>query len=165
MPKQSAGILLYRRVGQEVEVLLVHPGGPFWARKDAGVWSMPKGEYSDEDGLEAAKREFREELGVDTTYANYQALGEAKLKSGKIISAWAVEGDLDVSKIKSNTFEMEWPPRSGSRQEFPEIDKAEWFDLPTAKDKLNPAQVVFLEELAKQLELDIPKAPQQDSLF
>src|SRR5689334_7110814 len=105
MAKQSAGILLYHQAGNEVEVLLVHPGGPFWARKDAGVWSIPNGEYTTEDALEAAKREIGEELGIDSTYANYVPLGQAKLKSGKVNSACAAEGDLDVSKIKSNTFD------------------------------------------------------------
>src|SRR5918993_854386 len=129
MPKRSAGLLVYRPSDDGLEVLLVHPGGPFWARKDDGAWSIPKGEYEpSEDPLEVALREFEEELGAeppDSTDA--LPLGELRQPSGKVVSAWAVEGDLDVSDVRSNLFEMEWPPRSGRTQEFPEVDRAGWF--------------------------------------
>jgi predicted NUDIX family NTP pyrophosphohydrolase len=145
---RSAGILLYRVRGGEPEVLLVHPGGPFWARKDAGAWSIPKGEHSeDEDGQAAALREFEEETGTALTPSALADLGTVRLKSGKLVAAWAVEGDLDADAITSNTFELEWPPRSGRTQEFPEVDRAGWFGLDAAREKLNPAQVAFLDRL------------------
>ena len=146
MPKRSAGILLYR----DDEVLLVHPGGPFWAKKDAGAWSIPKGEYEDGDDPRAcALREFEEELGTalppDTELAE---LGEVRQKSGKVITAYAAAGDLDADAITSNTFTIEWPPRSGRMQEFPEVDRAGWFGHDAAREKLNPAQVELLVRLA-----------------
>jgi predicted NUDIX family NTP pyrophosphohydrolase len=145
---RSAGILLYRVRGGEPEVLLVHPGGPFWARKDAGAWSIPKGEHSeDEDGQAAALREFEEETGTALTPSALADLGTVRLKSGKLVAAWAVEGDLEAVAITSNTFELEWPPRSGRTQEFPEVDRAGWFGLDAAREKLNPAQVAFLDRL------------------
>jgi predicted NUDIX family NTP pyrophosphohydrolase len=146
MPKRSAGILLYR----DDEVLLVHPGGPFWANKDAGAWSIPKGEYDDGDDPRAcALREFEEELGTALpTGTELAELGDVRLKSGKVITAYAAEGDLDAEAITSNTFTVEWPPRSGRRQEFPEVDRAGWFDLETAAEKLNPAQAELLVRLA-----------------
>jgi predicted NUDIX family NTP pyrophosphohydrolase len=154
MPKRSAGLLVYRRVDGEPEVLLVHPGGPFWAKKDDGAWSLPKGEYQpDEDPLEVALREFREELGSEppdpgeTTF-----LGELSQPSGKRVLAWAVPGDLDVGTVRSNTFTMEWPPRSGRTGEFPEVDRAAWFDLETARRKLLRGQVGFLDRLAARWE-------------
>jgi predicted NUDIX family NTP pyrophosphohydrolase len=129
------------------EVLLVHPGGPFWARKDAGAWSIPKGEYADdEDPLACARREFEEELGA-VAPAELTPLGEVRQKSGKRVTAWAAEGDLDAAAIRSNTFTMEWPPRSGREQEFPEIDRAEWFPLDEARERINPAQAAFLDRL------------------
>jgi predicted NUDIX family NTP pyrophosphohydrolase len=146
MAKQSAGILLRR--GDEV--LLVHPGGPFWAKKDAGAWSIPKGEYeAGDDPRACALREFEEELGTalpaDTELVE---LGSVKQKSGKVITAFAAEGDLDTETITSNTFEIEWPPRSGRMQAFPEVDRAAWFSLAEAREKLNPAQAEFLVRLS-----------------
>ena len=152
MPKRSAGILLHRTGADGREVLLVHPGGPFWAKRDDGSWSIPKGEYGDgEDGLAAARREFEEELGSALPDdAHLRELGEVKQSGGKRVVAWAVEGDLDASAAHSNTFEMEWPPRSGRRQEFPEIDRAEWFTLARAREKLLPAQAAFLDRLEEE---------------
>jgi predicted NUDIX family NTP pyrophosphohydrolase len=140
---------VYRRTDVGIEVLLVHPGGPYWAKRDDGAWSLPKGEYEPaEDPLEAAVREFAEELGSEPPdRADAQSLGELRQPSGKVVSAWAVEGDLDVSEIRSNTFEMEWPPRSGRTGEFPEVDRAAWFDPPTARRKLLSGQVAFLDRL------------------
>jgi predicted NUDIX family NTP pyrophosphohydrolase len=144
--KRSAGILLYRAR----EVLLVHPGGPFWARKDAGAWSIPKGEYEEgDDPRSAALREFEEELGSPLPAGTELVeLGTVKQKSGKRITAYTAEGDLDAAAISSNTFEMEWPPRSGRMQEFPEVDRAGWFSIDEAREKLNPAQAEFLVRLA-----------------
>jgi predicted NUDIX family NTP pyrophosphohydrolase len=146
--RRSAGILLYRRAAEGTEVLLVHPGGPFWQRKDAGAWSLPKGEYEEGDDLEAcARREFREELGAPLPDGPLVELGTVRLKSGKHITGFAVEGDLDVDRIESNTFELEWPPRSGRRETFPEVDRAGWFGIDAAREKLNPAQAAFLDRL------------------
>jgi predicted NUDIX family NTP pyrophosphohydrolase len=143
--KRSAGVLL-RRPGSG-EVLLVHPGGPFWARKDAGAWSIPKGEYGDGEDPEAcARREFEEELGAAAPAALVD-LGVVRQKNGKEVRAYFGEADLDVSAVVSNTFTMEWPPRSGRSQEFPEIDRAEWFPVDDARGKLNPAQAGFLDRL------------------
>jgi predicted NUDIX family NTP pyrophosphohydrolase len=149
MPTRSAGILLHRRGAGGREVLLVHPGGPFWAKRDDGAWSIPKGEYADgEDAQAAARREFAEELGSPLPDgAPLVELGEVRQRNGKLVAAWAAEGDLDATAARSNTFEMEWPPRSGRRQEFPEIDRAEWFPLARAREKLIPAQVAFLDRL------------------
>lgn len=149
MPKVSAGLLLYRRRGDEVEVLLVHPGGPYWARKDDGAWSVPKGEHGpDEEPLQVAFREFREELGMDPPDDGSPAfLGEVRQSGGKHVSAWALAGDLDVSIVTSNTFTMEWPPRSGALRDFPEVDRAEWFGLEDARRKLVRGQLVFLDRL------------------
>lgn len=163
--KFSAGLLLYRKRDDSLEVLLVHPGGPFWAKKDLGVWSIPKGEYEEnEDPLVAAYREFEEELGLSPTKQNPLELGSVKLKSGKIVMAWAEESDLDVSTVKSNTFEMEWPPRSGKKQLFPEVDQAVWFTLSIASQKILPAQLPFLDRLAEVLDVDF-RTVRQDSLF
>ena len=149
MPKRSAGLLVYRRVGDEPEVLLVHPGGPYWARKDEGAWSVPKGEYEEgEDPLEVAIREFAEELGADPPDSNAAVdLGELRQPGGKLVRVWSLEGDLDVTATTSNTFEMEWPPRSGRTAEFPEVDRAGWFGLDEAREKLNPAQAALLDRL------------------
>jgi predicted NUDIX family NTP pyrophosphohydrolase len=149
MPTRSAGILLHRRGAGGREVLLVHPGGPFWAKRDDGAWSIPKGEYADgEDAEAAARREFAEELGSPLPDgAPLVELGEVRQRNGKLVVAWAAEGDLDATAARSNTFEMEWPPRSGRRQEFPEIDRADWFPLARAREKLIPAQVAFLDRL------------------
>jgi predicted NUDIX family NTP pyrophosphohydrolase len=150
--KLSAGLLLWRRRDGEVEVLLGHPGGPFYAKKDDGVWTVPKGEYGlDEDPLAAAYREFTEELGVAPPEGEAIPLGLAPQSGGKTNTVWALEADLDVSVVHSNTFALEWPPRSGLQEVFPEIDRAEWFDLPTARTKLRPAQVPFLDRLAEHL--------------
>jgi predicted NUDIX family NTP pyrophosphohydrolase len=148
MAKHSAGLLMYRRRG-ELEVFLVHPGGPFWAKKDAGAWSIPKGEYRPgDDPLAAARREFREETGFPVA-GEFIPLTPIKQPSGKIIQAWAVEGDCDAEAIRSNTFTLEWPPRSGRQQEFPEVDRAAWFTLTAAREKIIKGQVGFLEELQK----------------
>jgi predicted NUDIX family NTP pyrophosphohydrolase len=149
---RSAGILLYRIREGEPEVLIVHPGGPFWARRDEGAWSIPKGEHSDDEDAQAcALREFEEETGTRLPADALADLGSARLKSGKLVAAWAVEGDLDADAIASNTFELEWPPRSGRTQAFPEVDRAGWFDLDTAREKLNPAQGAFLDRLRELL--------------
>jgi predicted NUDIX family NTP pyrophosphohydrolase len=152
MPTRSAGILLHRRGADGREVLLVHPGGPFWAKRDDGAWSIPKGEYGDgEDPRAAARREFAEELGSPLPDdAPLVELGEIRQRNGKLVVAWAAEGDLDATAARSNTFEMEWPPRSGRRQEFPEIDRAEWFPFALAREKLIPAQVAFLDRLEER---------------
>jgi predicted NUDIX family NTP pyrophosphohydrolase len=150
--KRSAGILLYRIVSGAPEVLLVHPGGPYWARKDAGAWSIPKGEYEDgEDAQACALREFEEELGVGLPPGELADLGSVKQKSGKLVTAWAAEGDLDADSVSSNTFTMEWPPRSGRTEEFPEIDRAGWFEIEPAREKLVTAQAEFLDRLLERL--------------
>ncbi len=147
MPKQSAGILLYRNKTTRLEIFLIHPGGPFFKHKDEGAWSIPKGEFLDgEEPLAAAKREFLEETGQPID-GNFIKLTPVQLKSGKIIHAWAVEGDINHQNIISNHFEMEWPPKSGKMMSFPEVDKAGWFDADMAKLKLNAAQVRLVEEL------------------
>jgi predicted NUDIX family NTP pyrophosphohydrolase len=145
---RSAGILLYRLVDGEPQVLIVHPGGPFWARKDAGAWSIPKGEYGDDEDAQAcALREFEEETGTALTPAELTDLGSVRQKGGKEVTAWAVEGDLDADAIVSNTFELEWPPGSGRMRTIPEVDRAAWFGLEEASAKLNPAQGTFLDRL------------------
>jgi predicted NUDIX family NTP pyrophosphohydrolase len=150
--KRSAGILLYRVAGGAPEVLLVHPGGPYWARKDAGAWSIPKGEHEDgEDPQSCALREFEEETGVELPPSELAELGSVKQKSGKVVTAWAAEGDLDADAVSSNTFTIEWPPRSGRTAEFPEIDRAGWFEIETAREKLVPAQTEFLDRLLERL--------------
>lgn len=149
--KFSAGILLFRRESGFVEVFLVHPGGPFWARKDAGVWSLPKGEYiDDEDPFAAAKREFAEETGLSVD-GEFLPLGELKQSNSKRITAWALEHDLDPALMKSNSFLLEWPPKSGKMKEFPEVDAGAWFSLPDAHEKLLPGQRPFLTRLAEKL--------------
>ncbi|HZM64233.1 MAG TPA: NUDIX domain-containing protein [Candidatus Saccharimonadales bacterium] len=154
MAKQSAGLVIYRQVGQDYEVLLVHPGGPFWAKKDDGSWSIPKGEFDDsEEPLAAAKREFKEETNITAPEGNYQELGEAKQSSGKIVHAFALEANVDLETFKSNMFEMEWPPRSGKKQEFPENDKAAWTTLTVAGQKLVKGQLPLLQKLAALLKV------------
>jgi predicted NUDIX family NTP pyrophosphohydrolase len=151
--KQSAGILLYRERTGAPEVLLVHPGGPFWEKKDLGVWSIPKGEYEEsEDPLACALREFEEELGVPPPTDAPSELGSTRQAGGKLVSAWAAEGDLDSTRVRSNTFALEWPPRSGVMREFPEVDRAQWFPVAEARRRINPAQVLFLERLREMLE-------------
>jgi predicted NUDIX family NTP pyrophosphohydrolase len=151
MAKESAGLLLYRRRGGAIEVFLVHPGGPFWAKKDSGAWSIPKGEIDEgENPEEAARREVREETGIAVEGA-LMPLTPLRQKSRKLVRAWAVEADCDAGAIRSNNFSMVWPPRSGKVQEFPEIDRAAWFDIATAREKINPGQARFLDELAEKV--------------
>jgi predicted NUDIX family NTP pyrophosphohydrolase len=151
MAKLSAGLLLYRRRPAGVEVFLVHPGGPFWARKDAGAWSIPKGEPAPgEDLLDCARREFREETGFDLDGA-FAPLPPARQAGGKLVHGWAVEGDCDAAAVTSNSFSLEWPPRSGRRQDFPEIDRAQWFGLAAAREKLNRGQLPLLDALERLL--------------
>jgi predicted NUDIX family NTP pyrophosphohydrolase len=148
MKKQSAGILLYRITDKKPEVFLVHPGGPFWKNKEIGAWTIPKGEFNgDEEALDAAVREFREETGHLLT-GPFRPLGSIRQKGGKEVFAWASAGDLDPATIVSNEFEMEWPPRSGRKQSFPEVSKGGWFDLETAAKIINPAQTALLDELS-----------------
>jgi predicted NUDIX family NTP pyrophosphohydrolase len=149
----SAGILLYRRSSGALNVLLVHPGGPFWARRDEGAWSIPKGEYDrdSEDPLVAARREFSEELGSPAPEGEPIDLGEITQRSGKRVRAWALEGDLDASAIVSNTCEVQWPPRSGRMIEIPEVDRAEWFGRDAAREKINAGQVPLLDRLEQLL--------------
>jgi predicted NUDIX family NTP pyrophosphohydrolase len=148
--QHSAGLLLFRRRGGQVEVLLVHPGGPFWAKRDLGAWSIPKGEYPPaEDPLSAARREFAEELGSPAPDGEAIELGEIRQKAGKVVRAWAVSGDLDPAAITSNTFTMQWPPRSSRMQEFPEVDRAQWFGLSEARARINPAQATLLDRLSE----------------
>ena len=147
--KKTAGILLYRIRDAGLEVFLVHPGGPFWMRKDDGAWSISKGEMEEgEDPLNAAKREFHEETGFSAE-GNFIPLTPLKQRGGKLVYAWALEGDCDAESIKSNTFSMEWPPRSGMRAEFPEVDRGAWFALERAKEKILKGQIGFLEELLR----------------
>ncbi len=149
MAKTSAGILAFRRKQGAIEVLLVHPGGPFWRNEDAGAWSIPKGEYGAGEIPEmVARREFREELGIEITEDLFP-LGEIRQRGGKIVTAFAVETDLDAASIHSNMFEIEWPPRSGRRESFPEVDRAAWFDLASARLKINDAQRALLDRLEK----------------
>jgi predicted NUDIX family NTP pyrophosphohydrolase len=149
MPKLSAGLLLFRK-SPHLEVFLVHPGGPFWARKDDGAWSIPKGEYSiHEEALQAAKREFHEETGISVD-GDFVPLGELKQPGGKIVTAWALEKDVDAALVTSNTFSIEWPPKSGKTQEFPEIDRAAWFPIAMARTKLLKGQVAFIDRLVQR---------------
>lgn len=153
-PKTSAGILLYRVVDGDVEVLLVHPGGPFWATRDREAWSIPKGEYEEgEESKACAAREFEEELGMPlpVSLEELVELGEVRQRGGKLVTAWAAAGDFDPANLRSNTFEIEWPPRSGKTAEFPEVDRAAWFSPEAAREKLNPAQVTLVERLLAYL--------------
>jgi predicted NUDIX family NTP pyrophosphohydrolase len=152
--KRSAGILLFRRTGGEVEVLLVHPGGPFWAKKDAGAWSIPKGQIESEEEPQAcAIRELEEELGPAPSLDPDELieLGSIRQRAGKVVEAWAAEAEFDPATLASNTFSMEWPPKSGSMQDFPEVDRAEWFDLETAREKILAAQGEFFDRLLERL--------------
>ncbi len=145
---RSAGIVLHRRSGATIEVLLVHPGGPFWARRDAGAWSIPKGEYEPgEDPLAAARREFEEELGLAPPSVEPVDLGEVRQKSGKLVRAWALAGELDPNAVVSNTFSLQWPPGTGRMREFPEVDRAQWFTLEQGREKINPGQAPLLDRL------------------
>ena len=150
MGKKSAGLLLYRQAsdGSCIELLLAHPGGPFWRNKDEGAWTIPKGEFSDEENpLAAAKREFEEELGAQPPAGDYLQLKPIKQKNGKVVHAWAVEGDFDPATINSNTFQQEWPPKSGRMQTFPEVDRAAWFAAEVAKKKMLSGQPALIDEL------------------
>jgi predicted NUDIX family NTP pyrophosphohydrolase len=150
--RRSAGILLHRGSGEHVEVLLGHMGGPFWARKDAAAWSLPKGEHTeDEPAQDAARREFTEELGLPVPAGELVELGEVKQSGGKVVTAWALAGDLDPAAVVPGTFELEWPPRSGQVKEFPELDRVAWFSLADAAEKLVRGQLPFLDRLAAQL--------------
>ena len=150
MGKKSAGILLYRKKNKVLEIMLVHPGGPFWAKKDVGVWSIPKGEFDeDEEPLTAAKREFEEELGKKVVTKDFVELSPVKSKSNKTVHAFAAEEDFDTNNIKSNLCWVDWPPRSGKKIEVPEVDKAEWFDVETAKEKIIGYQLPLIEQIAR----------------
>jgi predicted NUDIX family NTP pyrophosphohydrolase len=150
MPRQSAGILCHRRRSGKLEVLLVHPGGPYWKNKDEGAWSIPKGEFGDsDDPLEAAKREVTEEIGASLA-GPFEALGSVRQPGGKVVHAWAVETDLDTAQVTSNTFVMEWPPKSGKTQAFPEVDRAEWFPMAEAERKILKGQLPLLQRLANR---------------
>jgi predicted NUDIX family NTP pyrophosphohydrolase len=153
--KESAGLLMYRLHGSTLEVFLVHPGGPYWAKKDLGAWSIPKGEFEEgEDRLKAARREFQEETGF-LPEGSFVALTPVKQPGGKIVHAWAVRGDCDAKKIVSNRFSIEWPPRSGKRQEFPEVDRAGWFTMDVANEKILKGQVGLLQQLSQMVERDL----------
>jgi predicted NUDIX family NTP pyrophosphohydrolase len=159
MRKQSAGLLLYREKGDSVEVFLVHPGGPFWAKKDDGAWSIPKGEFdANEDPLDAAKREFQEETSFVAS-GKFLPLTPIRQRGGKIVHAWAVRADADAAKIKSNTFSIEWPPRSGKMREFAEVDRAAWFAIGWAKQKILKSQLPLLEQIEK-----LPVPPGEETL-
>ncbi|MDX8531266.1 NUDIX domain-containing protein [Mesorhizobium sp. VK25A] len=150
MPQKSAGLLIHRRIAGVLEFLLVHPGGPFWARKDEGAWSIPKGLIGDnEDELEAAKREAEEELGVAVN-GDFRPLGSYKQPGGKIVVAWGVEADIDANAVRSNMFSMEWPPKSGRMKEFPEVDRAGWFSLPEAGLKILKGQRAMLDDFLER---------------
>ena len=152
MARQSAGLLVYKRAKNGLQVFLVHPGGPFWAKKDLGAWSIPKGEFAEgEEALAAACREFREEVGQDVA-GPFVALTPRRQPSRKMIHAWAVEGEVDAEALVSNEFELEWPPRSGRMQRFPEVDAGTWFTFEEAKGRIQPGQLPILEELAQLLE-------------
>jgi predicted NUDIX family NTP pyrophosphohydrolase len=158
--KNTAGLLLYRRRG-ELEVFLVHPGGPFWAKKDAGAWSLPKGELAEgEDPLQAAKREFTEETGFPID-GEFLRLDPVKQSGGKVVHAWAIEADCDPSQVRSNLFSMEWPPKSGTTKEFPEVDRAAWFTIPEARKRIVAGQIGLLDQLNSLLgivkEPELPK--------
>ncbi|MGE5336468.1 MAG: NUDIX domain-containing protein [Gemmatimonadota bacterium] len=152
MTRRSAGLLLFRESAGALEVFLVHPGGPFWARKDAGAWSIPKGEFNeDEDPLHAARREFEEETGMAVA-GDFMSLQPLRQPSGKVIHAWALRADVDPARVRSNSFSIEWPPRSGQRRDFPEVDRAAWFPLDEAASNIQKGQAPFLEQLRTRLQ-------------
>jgi len=152
MPKRSAGLIMYRKQEEHLEVFLVHPGGPFWAKKDIGAWSIPKGEFEEgEDPLAAARREFHEETGF-VAQGNFLELGVVKQAGGKVVTAWAFEGDCDPVDLVSNLCEIEWPPKSGRRLQFPEVDRGYWFSIPEARERILESQEPFLEKLSTVLQ-------------
>ena len=152
MSKKSAGLLLFREVSGRLEVLLVHPGGPFWEKKDEGSWSLPKGEFEEgEDPFAAAKREFEEETGFSAPHGEKIPLEPRRQPSGKLVYAWAMKADLDPSRLKGNLFSLEWPPKSGRYQEFPEVDRAAWFPIEEAYPKISKGQAAFLSQLQERL--------------
>jgi predicted NUDIX family NTP pyrophosphohydrolase len=158
MKKRSAGIIVYRKTPDSIDVMLAHMGSPWWAKKDVGSWTIPKGEINDgEDAFDTAKREFVEELSLPVPDGEFIDLGAIEQHNNKTVQAWAIEADIDVSKIKSNTFKIEWPPKSGKEQEFPEIDRAGWFDLSTAAQKAVRGQAALFERLAEKLGISINK--------
>ncbi len=167
MKKPSAGLLVYKTDSNgTLRVLIAHPGGPYWSRKDLGVWSIPKGQYEEhEEPFAAAQREFHEEIGQAAPTGEYIDLGNFLRSDGKLISAWAVKGDIDATKVKSNSVELEWPPHSGKKLTFPEIDRAEWFSLNEAAIKLSNGQPIFLTRLAEKLNLEPPVIPKQQALL
>jgi predicted NUDIX family NTP pyrophosphohydrolase len=151
MPKRAAGILLFRRGRAGIEVLLAHPGGPLWARKDLGAWTLPKGQFTDAElPLDAARREFEEEMG-SAPNGEFQSLGTVKQPSGKVIHAWAAQSDFDAATVRSNLFSMEWPPKSGQSAEFPEVDRAAWFSIDEARQKILKGQAPFLDRLLERI--------------
>jgi predicted NUDIX family NTP pyrophosphohydrolase len=161
MERQSAGLLLFRRLNAGIEVFLVHPGGPFWQKKDLGSWSIPKGEFTKaENALEAAKREFEEETGIAPT-GEFISLETVKQPSGKVITVWALEGNCSPDQVRSNTFQIEWPPKSGRLQEFPEVDRANWFSLEEARNRISKGQIPFIDKFMSCLNY-IPK-PQEEA--
>jgi predicted NUDIX family NTP pyrophosphohydrolase len=154
MPKRSAGLMMFRKLNEELEVFLVHPGGPLWAKKDKGAWTIPKGEFDeDENPLVAARREFEEETGFDAM-GEFLDLGSIRQKSGKVVTAWAFQGDCDPAKLTSNTCEVEWPPRSGRRLEIPEVDQGRWFSLDEAREYIREEQEKLLDNLCTVLQLN-----------
>jgi predicted NUDIX family NTP pyrophosphohydrolase len=164
MPKLSAGVMLYRQGDRGLEIFLVHPGGPFWAKKDVGSWSIPKGEYVEgEDALAAAKREFREETGFDLPKGQVSELGNVKYNN-KILSTWFLEGSIDARRVSSNTFTMEWPPKTGRKQEFPEVDRAGWFPPAIAKQKLVKGQVELVDRLCEHIGSSADEAESQSQM-
>jgi len=164
MPKLSAGILLYKQTNSKLEVFLVHPGGPFWAKKDESSWSVPKGEYlENEEPWQAAQREFNEETGFVAPVGDRIELGEVKY-SNKLLTVWAVEGTLDARRVQSNTFTMEWPPKTGKKQEFPEVDRAGWFTPVYAKQKLVKGQVELIDRLCQKLGISNDEAGEEAQL-
>ncbi|MGH7157027.1 MAG: NUDIX domain-containing protein [Candidatus Saccharimonadales bacterium] len=167
MKKHSAGLIVFRRTSDGPEVLIAHMGSPWWAKKDIGAWSIPKGEIEEgEDALQTAKREFAEELGLPSPKGEYIQLGVIEQHNNKTVAAWAIEANVDASSIKSNTFKVEWPPKSGKMQDFPEIDRAEWFSLSEAAKRVVRGQAELFERLAKHLDVNLEAdSPQQGSLF
>lgn len=165
MKKLSAGLVVYKFEDGELKVLLAHMGSPWWAKKDKGAWTIPKGEYTDEEPLAAAKREFKEELGLDPPVGQLIELGSIEQNNNKTVTAWAIEADLDASDTKSNTVNIEWPPKSGQFQDFPEIDRAAYLSLEEAAEKLVAGQAELLNRLAEKLDYQKPAAPTQSSLF